>query len=548
MTGQELSEMQREASRTDYGALFDTARVGIFGMDLQTRKITYANASLLTLLNYSESELLGKTTAAIGLFENPSERRDAIGALRTSGYYRQEDLRARTKDDREIAIECLSITVGRPINAALCIVNESNPVAHGEFREGRETLQDTVQQQAGELRDAYRTLRSEVQQRERTEEQLRRVQKMEEIGNLSAGIAHDFNNILTAILGFSELAMDMESDDTLRRYLGNILKAGVRGQELVKHILGFSRVLEGQAKPVKLAAVVKENVEFLRASLPATIDIKVNLSTEGTVIADPVQLQQVIMNLCTNAAQAMREKGGVLTIGLEEVSFSSILDTPYASISPGRYVQLSVQDTGTGIPDSIVAKIFDPFFTTKTIGGGTGLGLSVALGIVESLGGTISVQSRLGKGSTFHVFLPTGALENSAVEVSHVNALPQGHERILFVDDEPLLAEMGHDMLADLGYRVTGISSSRQGLALFSQDPYAFDLVIIDQTMPDMTGLELAGKMVSLRSDLSVIVCSGLSRAIDTELTKKSGIKAFIRKPFRKEEIAVVVRKVLDRI
>lgn len=539
--------MQPETSGTDYGVLFETARVGVFGMDLQTGKITYANASLLNLLGYSRTDLLGKTTAAIGLLENPSQRRDAIDALRTRGYYRREDLLARTKEGREIAIECLSITVGADMHAALCIVNEFKQVAQGEFGEGRETLQDKIQQQAGELRDAYRTLQSSVQQREWTEEQLRRVQKLEEIGNLSAGIAHDFNNILTAILGFGELTLGMVSDDTLRRYLGNILKAGARGQQLVKHILGFSRTAEQQAKPVKLATVVKENVEFLGASLPSTIDIKLNLSTEGTVIADPVQMQQIIMNLATNAAQAMQERGGVLTIQLEEVSFSSILDTPYASISPGRYVQLSVQDTGAGIPDSIVAKIFDPFFTTKA-GGGTGLGLSVVSGIVESLGGTISVQSRLGKGSTFHVFLPTSVLADNAVEVGHLNALPHGHERILFVDDEPLLAEMGHDMLADLGCRVIAKSSSRQALALFSRDPYQFDLVIIDQTMPEMTGLELAGKMVSLRSDLSVIVCSGLSRAIDTELTKKSGIKAFIRKPFRKREIAVVVRKVLDGI
>lgn len=538
--------MQPETSGTDYEALFETARVGVFGMDLQTGRIIYANASLLSLLGYLRTELLGKTTGEIGLLENPSQRRGATDALRIRGYYRQEDLLARTKEGREIAIECLSITVGADMHTALCIVNEFKRVAQGEFGEGRETLQNKIQQQAGELRDAYSTLQSSVQQREWTEEQLRRVQKLEEIGNLSAGIAHDFNNILTAILGFGELTLGMVSDDTLRRYLGNILKAGARGQQLVKHILGLSRTAEQQAKPVKLATVVKENVEFLGASLPSTIDIKLNLSTEGTVIADPVQMQQIIMNLATNAAQAMQEKGGVLTIELEEVSFSSILDTPYASISPGRYVQLSVQDTGAGIPDSIVAKIFDPFFTTKA--GGTGLGLSVVSGIVESLGGTISVQSRSGKGSTFHVFLPTSVPADNAVEVGHLNALPHGHERILFVDDEPLLAEMGHDMLADLGYRVTAKSSSRQALTLFTRDPYEFDLVIIDQTMPDMTGLELAGKMVSLRSDLSVIVCSGLSRAIDTELTKKSGIKAFIRKPFRKREIAVVVRKVLDGI
>lgn len=370
------------------------------------------------------------------------------------------------------------------------------------------------------------------------ESQLHQAQKMEAIGVLAGGIAHDFNNILTGISGYSELALRFLAEQTReRRYLEQVLRGCDRAKDLVNRILMFSRQGEQASQPIGIRPIIKEVVKLLRASLPSTIDIRLDLEAEeDTVLSDPTQIHQILMNLCTNAAHAMNGKGGLMTIRLRSCDYSP--QTP-------RHVELSVQDTGHGISPAIIDRIFDPFFTTKEVGKGTGMGLSVVHGIVKSHGGQIQVESVVGKGSTFRIIFPlaTGALAEDPQE--NAGNLPCGDERILWVDDEETLAEMGKAMLSGLGYEVTAVSSSPAAADLFRRDPDRFDMVITDMTMPKMTGIQLAGRIREIRSDIPIIICSGFSEEITPESLAASGIREFVKKPFSLEKIAVTIRRIL---
>ena len=323
------------------------------------------------------------------------------------------------------------------------------------------------------------------------------------------------------------------------------MEASLRGRELVRQMLTFSRKTEQENKPLQLSSIVKETVKLLRASTPATIAIRLNAQSEsGLIIGDPTRIQQVLMNLCTNSVYAMREKGGALDIELSDFSVSSSNRNAHG-IGPGLYMRLVVRDTGTGIPPEIVGRIFDPFFTTKSVGEGTGLGLSVVMGIVKQSNGHITVESEPGRGSTFTVYFPKTA-EQTKTDAMSDDELPTGSERILFVDDEEALVEMGEGILADLGYEVFSRMSSMEALAVFKADPSRFDLVITDQTMPDMTGVELAGEILAVRADMPIIMCTGFSHVVDADKAKAAGIKAFAMKPLTKKQIAKTVRNVLD--
>jgi signal transduction histidine kinase len=384
-------------------------------------------------------------------------------------------------------------------------------------------------------------------ERKRLERQLRQSQKMEAIGRLAGGIAHDFNNILAAIIGFTEIAADKISPDSKAQgNLKRILEAGIRGRELIKQILAFSRQSEQEKKPSQLSRIVDETLRLLRASLPSTIHIEWNVASEsGLVLADASQMQQVVMNLCTNAAHAMRERGGIISIDLCDFSFSTSAEAPRGGLAPGVYLQLSVNDSGEGMPGDIVDRIFDPFFTTKKLGEGTGLGLSVVLGIIESHGGAITVRSEPGRGSTFAVYLPRIMEARAEVPVGE-ERVPTGKERILFIDDEEALAEMGKEILADLGYEVISRTSSRDALELVKADPRCFDLVITDQTMPELTGVGLAKEILAIRADMPIIMCTGFSHLVDAGKARAAGIKAFAMKPLTKREIAKTIRRALD--
>jgi PAS domain S-box-containing protein len=408
-------------------------------------------------------------------------------------------------------------------------------------------LELRVQERTTELQQAYDQLKTEMDERRKAEAQLRQAQKMEALGTLSGGIAHDFNNILAAIIGFTELVADHAPQKSREaHHLARVLEAGIRGRDLVRQMLTFSRKTEQEKKPLRVSSIVKETVKFIRATIPATISIRVNILSESDLIfADPTQIQQVLMNLCTNATHAMREKGGILDIGLGASTVSLSNDDPHG-IKPGLYVTLTVRDTGTGMSPDVMDKIFDPFFTTKNPGEGTGLGLSVVHGIVKQSNGHITVESEPGKGSLFTVYFPKIAAEPETYAMSD-DELPTGSERILFVDDEEALVEMGEDILAELGYDVTSRMSSRDALALFMADPSRFDIVITDQTMPELTGVELAREILAIRTDMPVIMCTGFSYAVDADKAKAAGIRAFAMKPLTKREIAKTIREVLDK-
>ena len=381
----------------------------------------------------------------------------------------------------------------------------------------------------------------------RIQTRLQEAQKMEAIGTLAGGIAHDFNNILTAILGYTEMAMmGVDESSSVNRSLNQVLKAGNRARELVKQILAFSRQTEHEFKPVQLDLIVQEAVNLMRASLPSTISMRMQLNSQSITMADPTQIHQVIINLCTNAAHAMREKGGELFINLEDVHPSQAFFNEHAELNPGAYQKLTVRDSGHGIHPDMQARIFEPFFTTKQRGEGTGIGLAVVSGIVKSHKGAITVESAVGKGAAFQVFLPI--LRGAEVKpfFDYAPNLPTGREHILLVDDEEPIAGLGKQMLKHLGYRVTPCLTGAEAFRVFIQNPWRFDLVITDMTMPKMTGAELAKKIRLIRYDIPIILCTGYSGKISRERAWEIGIRELVHKPMAIRELAQTVRKVLD--
>ncbi len=384
-------------------------------------------------------------------------------------------------------------------------------------------------------------------EREKLERQVRLGQKMEAIGTLAGGIAHDFNNILGAIIGYGEMIRDdCPAGSTTFQDINQILNAANRAKDLVKQILAFSRQAATERIPLQLASIVKEALSLLRSSLPTTIAIKQEIDADvGVVLADSTQIHQILINLCTNAFHAMETKGGTLTVSLHRrvLTTKDLVATPH--LRPGSFVQLSVQDTGSGIMPEIREKIFEPFFTTKEIGKGTGMGLAMIHGIVQTYGGFITFDSKLGEGTVFHVILPM--VDDVALHGKKTaEQIPIGDEHILLIDDEQLLLEVCSAMLKRLGYQVTAIMDSVEAFATFQEEPETFDIVITDQTMPIMTGVDLSQRILQIRPDIPIILCTGYSGLVTEETARSMGIKGFAMKPLATKEIAKLIRTILD--
>jgi two-component system, cell cycle sensor histidine kinase and response regulator CckA len=388
----------------------------------------------------------------------------------------------------------------------------------------------------GSARD-IRERKTGEKQRAALEEQIRRTQKLESLGTLAGGIAHDFNNILSSILGYTDLALeDAGKGSLLEDDLREIFKAGNRAKDLVKQILTFARQTDETLKPVQVSLIVNEALKLLRSSIPATIEIKMKGKSNSLVMADPTQIHQVFMNLCTNAAHAMEESGGILEV--------SLADTPHDSLKTGDYLEVRITDSGVGIPAENIDKIFEPYFTTKGPHEGTGLGLAMVHGIVKNCGGDISVKSQKGQ-TTFTLYLPISR-KRYEVETHVAEILPTGNEQILIVDDELSIADTAAKSLARLGYGVTTRVSSSEALELFKTRPKEFDLVITDMTMPYMTGDKMAAAMIKIRPDIPVILCTGYSKKMTPEKAAEAGFKAFVMKPVSKSNLAKTARKVID--
>jgi PAS domain S-box-containing protein len=391
------------------------------------------------------------------------------------------------------------------------------------------------------------TVKRDMTEESRLEGQLIQSQKMEAIGTLAGGIAHDFNNILSAILGYAELAMyDLPEESRSQEDVTEIIQAGNRARDLVRQILTFSRKTEQEFKPININPLINEALKFLRASLPSTIEIRPDIRSESAdVMCNPTQIQQVLMNLCTNAAQAMKDTGGNMFVSLCGVTLKQKEADKHPDLHPGRYICLTVNDTGPGIDPDILDRIFDPYFTTKDKGEGTGLGLSVVHGIVKTLNGALEVKSSPGKGTTFHIYFPRADIRTESA-AEKTKALPTGSEKILLVDDEKTLAKMGRLMLERLGYDVITCTSSREALETFQTRPQDFDLVISDKTMPEMTGFDLAAQLKITRPDIPVIVCTGYSEDIEVNRAAGLGISRLLMKPLSLDDLANAVREVLD--
>lgn len=389
----------------------------------------------------------------------------------------------------------------------------------------------------------------DITEQVRLEAQLRQAQKMEAIGTLAGGIAHDFNNILTPIIGYCDLSLrEIPEGSRLHRNIEQVLRSSTRARDMVRQILAFSRQTEHESRPVALDGLLREAITFLRSTLPSTIEIRQNIDPESAdrnVIADPTQIHQVIINLCANAAHAIGDRIGILEVGLSRIDTSGGAFENVPELKEGSYLKLSISDTGHGMEEAVKQRIFDPYFTTKGPNEGTGLGLAVVYGIVKRLAGAITVSSKPGEGTTFEVLLPE-AKKIPAVSARKAVAPPHGKGHILVVDDEKYIVDLQKEMLDQLGYEVTARYSSLDALDAFRSNPHRFDLILTDQTMPQMTGVELAMEALGIRPGIPIVLCTGLSENINMERAGKTGLAALLMKPMSLQDLAETIHRILN--
>jgi two-component system, cell cycle sensor histidine kinase and response regulator CckA len=503
-----LSDSERK-----YRRLIESTRDAIISID-RDGIIKTCNMGAAEMFGYPEGEIIGHSLMI--LFPKDARERLASnikGVAAEDGFLEYESAMTK-KDEREIPVK-----VGMS-----ALKNESDEIIGLIL-----IIRDISEQKIAE------------EERRSLEAALRQSQKMEAIGTLAGGIAHDFNNILTAVIGFTELALfKVKKGAKEEANLHEVLKAGRRAKDLVNQILTFARKTREEVKPILIGPIADDVLKLLRSTVPSCIEFKRCMETESLVMADKTRIHQIFLNICTNAVQAMEADRGVLTVDIRDVAVDSD-----SGLQPGDYVRICISDTGIGIPKEHLDLIFDPYFTTKSAGEGTGLGLSVVHGIVDIYGGKIIAESEMNHGTSFTIYLPATKL-NAAIEQRKQEDLPRGSECILFVDDEPAIVEMARQLLNSLGYKATCKNGSMDALEMFRKNPWDFDLIITDMTMPDMNGDRLSAELIKIRNDIPVILCTGYSKTMSEETALRLGIKAFLMKPMEYAELAQTIRRVLD--
>ncbi|WP_319588862.1 CHASE4 domain-containing protein [uncultured Desulfobulbus sp.] len=507
------AEAELRLSEARYRQFFDEDLTGDFIVSA-AGEIIDCNLAYARMFGYETIDEI-KRTNVVTQYASGADREIFLDRIRREGKLVRYESELRRRD-------------GRPL---YCIGNEI-----GEFDEQGEL----VRIRGYLFDDTKRVL---------LERDIRQNQKMEAIGTLAGGIAHDFNNILAGIIGYAEIILIKESADSrVREYLRKILAAGEKARELIYQILAFSRKTETTLQPVQLEPVVREVMQLLRATLPSTITMEDQLNSKATVLADPVQIHQIVLNLCTNAGHAMRERGGTLSVALEDVTLDQAFVALHPTLPLGDYVRIRISDTGHGIPVALHDRIFDPFFTTKSKDEGTGLGLSVVHGIVQNLNGLISLESTPGQGTKFDIYLHRSLNAADEVLLADVEAPTSGEEHIVYVDDDPFLVEIGREILLDLGYRVTEFTDSLQALAFLNTHHPEVDLVISDMTMPGLTGIALARSLHDIGARTPMIIYTGYKEDLSGENLDRLNIRRILLKPITPQVLASKVREVLDEV
>lgn len=512
ITERQRTEKALAESQARFKDIFETAAAGMVIVHGVSRRIVEANPATAQMVGLSLKEIKGM----------------AIDQL-----IRDSQSDWLLLDDQH-AINPLECRVMTKDGAAITVLKTMHPM---RFNDEDHWIVSFVSMQ--KVKEAEAAKRD-------AERQMHQAQHLQAIGTLAGGIAHDFNNILYGVIGYTQLALDDAPEDSvLRDNLNEVLQGSRRAKELVSQILAFSRQGDMGKKPIQTAPLIKEALKLIRASLPSTIVIntQIDVPTE-TILANPTQIHQVVMNLCTNAAHAIPPKGGLIDVSLKSETIAVEEEGLHGTIPPGVYVRLGVADNGSGIPGNVLHRIFDPFFTTKAQGEGTGMGLAVVLGVIQAHEGGIRVASEPGSGSRFEVLLPAAPREEQIEEASD-GPPPGGTERILLVDDESSIIHMGNRMLSKLGYHVTTCKEPTEAMALFQKEPDGFDLVITDLTMPTMKGTDLARLLLQIRPDLPVILCTGYGDQITTEQVRQIGIREMLIKPILRNNLAVSIRQAL---
>ncbi len=525
ITERKLTQEEFKESAENLRLLLKHTVEAIYGLDTEGN-CTFANPACFSFLGYeNDDDLIGKNMHNLIHYK-----------LEDGSYYPENECHIYEAFINNTSTRVDDEVFWRADGSSFPVEYWSHPVYNdsGEVRGSVVTFIDISERKEKDKKNKI------------LEEQLRQAVKMQAVGTLAGGIAHEFNNLLGVIMGCADMARDEVAKDSFAKVqLDKVMKASFRVKDLVKQILTFSRQSQQQRISTDPCSHVKESIKLIQTSIPSSVEIKSNApSSCGNILIDPTEIQQIVMNFCSNAVWAMKEHG-VLTINLIEVDLTDRDELISKGLLVGRYVELSFNDTGCGMDQETLSRIFDPFFTTKEVGKGTGMGLSIVHGIIESYGGAITVESEVGKGSTFHIYFPITekpATQEHVEDEKH----PRGAEQILFVDDEEMYAEMGKDMISRLGYNVDLRIDSIQALESFKAAPDKYDLVISDQIMPGLSGEEIVKEIRLIRPDIPIILCSGYSSQMDEEKAKSIGTNAFVYKPITIKDIAKLIRKVLD--